>query len=289
MNEIPLQFGAEGRMFGIMTIADSVPEKAEDPVVFVFLSAGLLHRAGPHRLHVRLARALAQNGISSLRVDLSGIGESQQRKGLDYEQSVAIDFEDILSVLEAQLGQVSIILVGLCAGADNAIRLAPTSERVVGMVLLDPVCDKDKNFDQHALKFRLRALSRKLLDFSRYLPWLKRQIRKLRRSKPDGENDIQVDNLSIRSIPTPQQLRNAIEAVRDRDGKVISIFSEYALRYYNHFGQLKGVMAIDGYDRFCTELFWPHAEHNYPLESHRRQLIDTLTTWASTQHTRPRQ
>jgi len=281
MKEIPLQYGDNGRLFGIMTTPDSGPGDAEDPVVFVFLSAGLLHRAGPHRLHVRLARALAQTGISSLRVDLSGIGESLPGSEVDYQQSVASDFEDILSVLEAQLGRVSIVLVGLCSGADNAIRLAPLSERVVGLVLLDPVCEKSESFDKHALKFRLSALSGKLLDFSRYLPWLKRRINGLLRPNAPGEDE--VDNLSLRDIPTAQQLRSALESVRDRDGKVISIFTEYSLRYYNHLGQLENVMAIEKYDQCCTELFWPHVEHNYPLESHRRQLIDTLSTWASPQ------
>ena len=281
MKEIPLQYGDNGRLFGIMTTPDSGPSDAENPIVFVFLSAGFLHRAGPHRLHVRLARALAQAGISSLRVDLSSIGDSLPRSIADYQQSVANDFQDILTVLDTQLGQVSIVLVGLCSGADNAIRLAPLSEQVVGLVLLDPVCEKSRNFNKHALKFRLSALSGKLFDFYRYLPWLKRRIHGLFRPNAPGEDTI--DNLSIRNIPTSRQFRCALESVRDRDGKVISIFTEYSLRFYNHLGQLKSVMAIEEYDQYCTELFWPHAEHNYPLESHRRQLIDTLSTWASRQ------
>ena len=51
--------------------------------MFVFLSAGLLHRVGPHGLHVRLARELAQMGFSSLRVDLAGTGDSPPQPRLD--------------------------------------------------------------------------------------------------------------------------------------------------------------------------------------------------------------
>lgn len=285
MIEIPLQYGENGCQFGIMTTPDSEQNDAETPTVFIFLSAGLLHRAGPHRLHVRLARALAQTGTSSFRIDFSGIGESQPRSGVDYQQSVEADFQDILTVLDAQLGRVSVVLVGLCSGADNAIRLAAVSERVVGLILLDPVCEKSASFNKHALKFRLRALSTKLWDFSRYLPWLQRQLKRLFRSNEESEDE--VDNLSIRDIPTSHQLRCALESIRDRDGRVISIFTEYALRYYNQLGQLKSVMEIDEYDSFCTEVFWPHAEHNYPIESHRRQLIDEIVSWAAQPMPRP--
>jgi hypothetical protein len=58
-------------------------------------NAGMLHRVGPYRLHVRLARDLARMGFSSLRVDLADTGDSPLRPGLTYTQSVAADFSEI--------------------------------------------------------------------------------------------------------------------------------------------------------------------------------------------------
>ena len=95
LTEEPLQFGEGGRLFGILTLPGMPPRRAQELPVFVFLSAGLLHRVGPHGLHVRLGRELAQMGFSSLRVDLAGTGDSPPHPGLTYPQSVALDFGEI--------------------------------------------------------------------------------------------------------------------------------------------------------------------------------------------------
>jgi len=66
--EEPLQFGDGGRLFGILTLPSRSHRKAPGLPVFVFLNAGLLHRVGPHRLYVLLARDLSRMGFSSLGV-----------------------------------------------------------------------------------------------------------------------------------------------------------------------------------------------------------------------------
>ena len=151
LTEEPLHFGEGGRLFGILTLPTAQPRSRPDVPVFVFLSAGLLHRVGPARLHVRLARELARMGFSSLRVDLAGIGDSPQRPGLTNQESVAADYEEIVRVLESRLGRLSIVMGGICAAADNAIRLTLTDQRVVGMLLLDPVCFADDGFTASAV------------------------------------------------------------------------------------------------------------------------------------------
>ena len=30
-----------------------------------------------------------------------------------------------------------------------------------------------------------------------------------------------------------------------------------------------------------VDLFWPHAEHTYPLDSHRCRLIEEIKAWAA--------
>ena len=123
LTEEPLQFGEGGRLFGILTLPSVPPRNAQELPVFVFLSAGLLHRVGPYRLHVRLGRELAQMGFSSLRVDLAGMGDSPPRPGLTSRESVAADFGEILGVLDSRLGRLPLVLAGLCSGADNAMTL----------------------------------------------------------------------------------------------------------------------------------------------------------------------
>jgi len=286
LTEEPLQFGESGRLFGILTLPGIPPRSAQELPVFVFLNAGLLHRVGPARLHVRLIRELAQLGFSSLRVDLAGTGDSSPRPGLTYPQSVAADFGEISSVLESRLGRLPLVLAGLCSGAHDAVRLTPEQPRVVGMVLLDPICFPDDGF-------RARAVVLKYTNPARYISWLKRRFKALR--IPCGGRQEENDSVGVPTpedkptqeqlraawgVPNREQLRAAFESIREREGRVISVFTQSALDYYNQTGQLGRVLGVDGYQQFCTEVFWPQAEHIYPLDLHRRRLIEEIKNWA---------
>jgi hypothetical protein len=274
LTEEPLQFGKGGRLFGILTQPGVPHRDARELPVFVLLNAGLLHRVGPYRLHVRLARALAEMGFSSLRVDLAGKGDSSGVSGLTNQQSVAADYEEIVGVLESRLGRLPLVLGGLCSGADNAIRLAPADPRVNGMLLLDPVCSLDDGF-------RARAVVMKYTNPARYLVWLKRRLNLL--ATLPGEkwrNSEMIDPLTLRNEPNEEQLRAAFEAIRERRGRVLSVFTRYATQYYNQLGQFGRTLDVAGYQQFCTELFWPQAAHTYTLELHRRRLIEEVKNWA---------
>ena len=271
LTEEPLQFGDGGRLFGILTLPSMSHRKAPGLPVFVFLNAGLLHRVGPYRLHVLLARDLSRMGFSSLRVDLAGTGDSPPRPGLTNQQSVAADYDEIVSVLESRLAPGPLVLAGLCSGADNAIRLAPKDSRVVGLVLLDPVCSPDDGFSA-------RAFVLKYTNTARYVAWLKRRF-EAPTTQP-ARNEVEIDPLTIRDAPTREQLRAAFESIREREGRVLSVFTQYALAYYNQAGQLGRVVGVEGYQQFGTEVFWPQTEHTYPLELHRHRLIEKIKTWA---------
>jgi len=274
LTEEPLQFGEGGRLFGILTLPSASPGTARELPVFVFLSAGALHRVGPARLHVRLARELARMGFSSLRVDLAGTGDSPPRPGLTNQESVAADGKEIVGVLDSRLGELPLVLAGLCSGADNAIRLTPGQPRVIGMVLLDPICFPDDGFEA-------RAAVQKYMNPVRYIAWLQRRFKasEMPREEKEG-NDDSADYLAIRDLPTREQLRAAFVSLRQRGGRALSVFTQYALPYYNQSGQLDRILGVDGYRQSCTELFWPRAEHTYPLELHRLRLIEEITTWA---------
>lgn len=282
--EEPLQFGEGGRLFGILTLPKMPTRSAQELPIFVFLNAGLLHRVGPARLYVRLIRELARLGIKSFRVDLAGTGDSPRRPGLTYPESVAADFREISAVLESRLGDPRIVLAGLCSGAHNAVRLTAVEPRVVGMVLLDPYCFPD-------VGFRARAVAFKYLNPARYIAWLKRRFKSLTtpHSREHDSADVLTPDANLPweqvraawGVPNLEQLRLAFQSIGQRGGQVISIFTQGALDYYNNKGQLGQVLGVEGYDQFCTELFWPSVEHTYTLELHRRQLVDVLKTWAS--------
>jgi serine aminopeptidase S33 family len=268
--EEPLQFGERGRLTGVLTRPNG-PRSDELPA-FVFLTAGVLHRVGPFRLYVRLARALAQSGFGSLRVDLAGVGDSAPSAGLSYRESVAADFKAIKSVLESRFGRTPLVLAGLCSGADNAVRLTATEPQVVGMVLLDPICFPDDGF-------QTRALIGKYTNPIRYVEAIRRRIKPSARAADDDKDPFQ--SIAIRNLPTPLELRSAFAAIRERNGRALAVFTQYARPYYNRLGQLESVLGIDGFRQCCTELYWPCVEHTFPLEVHRARLIDEITRWAT--------
>src|SRR6185312_2473693 len=204
--EEPLQFGEGGRLLGVLTQPPS--RDTNSLPTFVFLSAGLLHRVGPYRLHVRLARELAHMGFNSLRADLAGMGDSPPRPGFSNRDSLAADFAEIMTVLDTRLGSAPIVTAGLCTGADNCVHLALEERRIVGMVLLDPA-----SFPDRAIRSRL--LIEKYTSPARYIAGLRRRLRGLEKS---------VDPLALRDLPSQEQMRASFEAIRARGGSVLSVF-----------------------------------------------------------------
>ena len=134
MKESTLRFGLSRTLAGVLTEGEPL---AGAPAV-LFLNAGLLPHVGPNRLHVRLARRLAGAGLRSLRFDLSGIGDSGPRQnGLGRDESMIVETQEAMDALTAACGVDRFILFGICAGADQAVRVALADTRVVGTVLVD--------------------------------------------------------------------------------------------------------------------------------------------------------
>jgi pimeloyl-ACP methyl ester carboxylesterase len=269
--EEPVQFGDDQRGFAMLTLPGPSGPAAPHLPVFVFLNGGLLHRVGPYRLYVRMARQLAKLGFTSLRVDLTGRGDTAMRKASSYRQAIAADYADIKTLLTSRIGSTPVVLVGLCSGADDSVRLAIDDPDVNGIVLFDAVCFKDRGF---ALRSVLATASECLRHPLFHTQLLLRRLNKLKAGKR------RINPLDVREAPSLEQMRSAIAAVGERDGRALIVYTRYASRFYNRQGQMKDVLAYDGYDRVCTELYWPDVSHTYLIDVHRRRVIDTVTQWA---------
>jgi pimeloyl-ACP methyl ester carboxylesterase len=130
--ERPLYIQARGaRLFAIL----HVPARDQRDVAVVFLSSGLQNRAGPHRIYVKAARQLGELGLVSLRLDLPGVGDSDEEV---LEQT--FDCHDPDSVRDAtdflirKHGMKRVVLLGLCSGARVAIKAAARDPRVDAVV-----------------------------------------------------------------------------------------------------------------------------------------------------------
>ncbi|MGV6821030.1 MAG: alpha/beta fold hydrolase [Parvularcula sp.] len=109
-----------------------------DRPTIIFINAGVVHRVGPHRLYVKMARAFAELGFSCLRFDLSGLGDAPPGQK-SYEEQALSDIKNALSQLRERSGiDGGVILLGLCSGSEHAYKVALGVENVRGLILLDP-------------------------------------------------------------------------------------------------------------------------------------------------------
>ncbi len=105
---------------------------------FILSNSGIVHRVGPGRLYVKIARSLAAADHLVARIDHSGIGDSDPRQdGLPYYQSAVAEIREVMNDLASNHGTPRFAVLGLCSGAEVALRAACDDDRVVGVVLIN--------------------------------------------------------------------------------------------------------------------------------------------------------
>jgi len=133
--EIPVQFGPDGSLIGVIT---TPAEGSLAPVACLMLNMGANHRIGPRRINVKLARQMAARGISSIRFDLAGLGDSGPASGSEHFLTQAVfDLQAAMNLIQTMLGIRRFIAIGLCSGATNGLSLAVADARVVGLLMFD--------------------------------------------------------------------------------------------------------------------------------------------------------
>ena len=159
--ELTVLMGRHKSLVGIFAEPSPAPAVTPPPAV-VLLNAGIVHRVGPNRMHVSLARALAPAGISSLRFDMSGIGDSPSRpEATTPLQSAMSDIHDAMEWLEASKQIRKVVLFGLCSGADHSILYASSDRRVVGTILLDPNIPRTRKYYLYRSRAKLASFVKK--------------------------------------------------------------------------------------------------------------------------------
>lgn len=263
-------YGDNGSGFGITTLpACGDSTVLSDAPIVVLLNAGLLHRSEPYRLNTLAARRIAGLGYISIRIDLAGKGDSKSRDRCTNRESVAIDWTNIKRAIESKFGPRVIIIMGLCSGADNAIKLSVKDQDIRGMILLDPISIHDKNFEK-------RKILQKLSKLNTWLTIPSKLFNKIRPQKTNLELP-----LMLRDIPTVEELIGSMRAMVERKGRALAIFTGFAATEYNAEGQLAWALKIPQLDQHCEEVFWPGATHLYSVQFYRDRLINKIETWCS--------
>lgn len=137
-----LMEGDDAPLFGILLEPEGVDREAA--VVVLLPNAGAVHTAGPNRLYVELARALAEADVPSLRFDLRNLGDSRvgtpENENHPYPDSAVDDVRAVIEHLQ-DAGYAGVVAAGLCSGAHTALHSAVelVDHPVVAHISINPL------------------------------------------------------------------------------------------------------------------------------------------------------
>lgn len=134
--ERPARFGAAGALFGILC----TPRGAAGDAIVLIANHGANHHIGWARMYTSLARRLARQGLATLRLDLSGMGDSATRSGhlvgALYENTGHSDLSAAADYVQT-LGYSRICALGHCSGGHQVFHAAARDPRFCQFVAVN--------------------------------------------------------------------------------------------------------------------------------------------------------
>src|SRR5262249_54165018 len=143
--ERALVFGASQNLVGVLCEPEASAKKADAPAVLMW-NVGIHHRVGPYRVFTDLSRRLAREGLSSLRFDVAGQGDSAPRRGTTDSDPHAADLQEAMGFMEKKLGAKGFLPVAFCSGVDALHNMARSESRVRGLIYLEPYAWRTRGF-----------------------------------------------------------------------------------------------------------------------------------------------
>jgi dienelactone hydrolase len=261
MKETCVAFGEGGRLGGIVT-------QPETPggLGLVLVSAGILPKSGPFRLYAELARRLARDGVTTLRFDLGGLGDSLlDASGAPLKERTALEVRAAIDCLCSRDRVSDLVLGGLCSGAEDSLRSAATDTRVTGVVMIDPFAYRTSDWAvQHALH---RAGRRLLRALGVYQPAQPPQL---------GEAPVKRHRaVSYHYMERSESMPILAELVR-RQANVHFIYTAGVRESFNHPRQFRAQFPGLELGEKVTLDHLPSLDHTQLLAADRELLIETV-------------
>jgi pimeloyl-ACP methyl ester carboxylesterase len=267
-----LAFGASGSLHGVLT--EPVPERRiEGAPGILFWNVGTNHHIGPHRVYVELARHLAELGFSSLRFDLSGLGDSAASRDdnrPDAERNVS-DVEEAMLALKKQRGLSRFVLVGFCSSVDAAHAVGRKHPDVAGVIYLE-------GYQYRTREYYLRYPKR-VLDRNRWERLLRLRYPKLF-GEPEALNDrsLEAERVYVRDYPTQEQFSKDLRGMVERGTKLLFIYSGGDTNYAYRQQLFDFTDTADLAHKIDLE-FYENADHTFFLVRDRERVMRRVSEW----------
>ena len=271
MKESVCQFGPNNSLTGIFAQPDESVRVAGAPVALI-LNAGIVHNIGPFRLHVDIARILAEAGFSSFRIDLSGLGDSETRTGKSVENRAVLDATEAIDFLAENYDVRSVVATGLCSGAFNAHQVALADSRVVGAAFFDGIVFRTTGFYlRHYMRFLSPRFWRNAIK--------RRWIGEPATSEADGATLAESEFFEIGK--TQKEVSVEIGGMKERGLKMLFVYT----KGYDDIAsssQFEEMFGIKPDDQVQVE-YYNEAEHTFRLTHNRSAVCSRMRDWYSSQ------
>ena len=249
---------------GLIGILHAGAAIASQETAVILLNAGMVHRIGPHRGSVELARAVAGAGFPVFRYDQSGLGDSPVSRQVSAERRHE-ELKAAMELVNARTGATRFVVGGICSAADDAFHLATLEPRVQGVLLLDGLAYRTPGY-------WLRHLPPRVFNPVKLWNWWRSRSH----AQPGMEN--------FRDWPSRQDAIAAVKGMVSRDVRMLFVFTGGAYRYFNHAGQLPAALGGAIESRQVSSEYWPDCDHTFYLKRDRSRLQQRVISWLSQEY-----
>lgn len=136
---------ADSRITAIISKPSLSRDCVKAPTI-ILSNSGSVHRVGPNRVYVEMARALAVSGFKVIRLDLRNLGDSVEgvpnNENNPYPAESTDDISAVMDELQSQNSDQTFILAGLCSGAHNVFHTAlelDHSSAIEELIMINPL------------------------------------------------------------------------------------------------------------------------------------------------------
>lgn len=278
MKETIHRFGKGKGLVGTLTCPGTEHKGRRLPASILW-NAGMIHRAGPFRLNVDLARSIAGRGFYALRFDITGKGDS--KKSITHKTFMQLASENLreaMHFLSEKEGIDQFILIGLCSGADQLHSVAMSNKRVTGAVFLDGYGYRTGRYYFHKLGYYGNRISRILRHPGKSGSLVKN---KFKNSWLKANGDLTDEDVLSRPFPRKEIAKNDILKMIRNGKDLLFIYTGGVPDYYNYRSQFEDMFKIkcNGYDGRLQVEFFKEANHTYTFIEDRAKMIRTIIDW----------
>lgn len=281
MTERATLLGLSESLVSIITEPSAKVQDNGRPAILL-LNAGVVHRVGPNRLYVRVARRLASHGFLCVRFDHAGVGDSPPpNNDMPYAERWINETQEVMNWLTKHYGARQFCLMGLCSGAMTSFNTACCDSRVVGIVLLN-VQGLGGSLDWFwyiGNRLDPREYIRKFYAFWRIQKNLKGNAPSSRVARGVCDRFKNVVKQSAKSASLVSQIASDLEKLIDRNVHLLWASSEMdASREYLRI-ITDGVHRGRKYDEYIDYATIPATNHTFDTIPAQERVLSTIEEW----------